>query len=220
MKCYTYFERRFFLDPIINLGIWVINSLCSQSPSVDWDTAPLKRLHSLLSYAKVSCPYRYLYDNAEIPVHVGYVQDFAVGNWALVQNFTPFRLRLEKLNVWFFFTLFCPFLFWIICLHWQNDTKNHWLPAMLTRTGTVVRKNRRRSSGRGSCRRGSAPTVLQAGWAPPSSPRRTFSNTRTYLTPQPSPSKSVTFSFESERRSCYSPDVLSMRRPVSPRYSC
>ncbi|XP_022328265.2 uncharacterized protein LOC111127399 [Crassostrea virginica] len=86
---------------------------------------------------------------------------------------------------------------------------------MLTRTGTVVRKNRRRSSGRGSCRRGSAPTVLQAGWAPPSSPRRTFSNTRTYLTPQPSPSKSVTFSFESERRSCYSPDVLSMRRPSS-----
>lgn len=220
MKCYTYFERRFFLDPIIKLGIWVINSLCSQSPSVDWDTAPLKRLHSLLSYAKVSCPYRYLYDNAEIPVHVGYVQDFAVGNWALVQNFTPFRLRLEKLNVWVFFTLFCPFLFWIICLHWQNDTKKHWLPAMLTRTGTVVRKNRRRSSGRGSCRRGSAPTVLQAGWAPPSSPRRTFSNTRTYLTPQPSPSKSVTFSFESERRSCYSPDVLSMRRPVSPRYSC
>ena len=71
MKCYTYFERRFFLDPIIKLGIWVINSLCSQSPSVDWDTAPLKRLHSLLSYAKVSCPYRYLYDNAEIPVHVG-----------------------------------------------------------------------------------------------------------------------------------------------------
>lgn len=86
---------------------------------------------------------------------------------------------------------------------------------MLTRTGTVVRKNRRRSSGRGSCRRGSAPTVLQAGCVPPSSPRRTLSTTRTYLTPQPSPSKSVTFSFEGERKSCYSPDVLSMRRPVS-----
>lgn len=85
---------------------------------------------------------------------------------------------------------------------------------MLTRTGTVVRKNRRRSSGRGSCRRGSAPTVLQAGCVPPSSPRRNLSNTRTYLTPQPSPSKSVMFSFESERKSCYSPDLVSIRRQV------
>ncbi|XP_062571713.1 uncharacterized protein LOC134233733 [Saccostrea cucullata] len=86
---------------------------------------------------------------------------------------------------------------------------------MLTRTGTVIRKNRRRSSGRGTCRRGSAPTVLQAGCVPPSSPRRHLSNTRTYLTPQPSPSKSVAFSFESERKLCYSPDILSSRRQSS-----
>lgn len=109
MKCYTYFERRFFLDPIIKLGIWVINSLCSQSPSVDWDTAPLKRLHSLLSYAKVSCPYRYLYDNAEIPVHVGYVQDFAVGNWALVQNFTPLGCDWKNWTFGFFLHCFARF---------------------------------------------------------------------------------------------------------------
>lgn len=227
MKCYTYFERRFFLDPIIKLGIWVINSLCSQSPSVDWDTAPLKRLHSLLSYAKVSCPYRYLYDNAEIPVHVGTFHYLSTCKILLLTielwcKTSPF-LGCDWKNWTFgFFFKYCFARFYpeLFCSQWQNDTKNHWLPAMLTRTGTVVRKNRRRSSGRGSCRRGSAPTVLQAGWAPPSSPRRTFSNTRTYLTPQPSPSKSVTFSFESERRSCYSPDVLSMRRPVSLRYSC
>lgn len=124
MKCYTYFERRFFLDPIIKLGIWVINSLCSQSPSVDWDTAPLKRLHSFLSHAKVSCPYRYLYDNAEIPVHVGYVQDFAVGNWALVQNFTPFRLRLEKLNVWVFYIVLPVFIlnYLLALTEWHKKT--------------------------------------------------------------------------------------------------
>ncbi|KAL5011692.1 hypothetical protein ScPMuIL_010243 [Solemya velum] len=69
---------------------------------------------------------------------------------------------------------------------------------MLTRTGTIVRKNRRRSSGKQPPRRGSAPTVLQ-----PTSPVPRHLNldipsigSKRYLTPQPSPAKSVSFSFE------------------------
>ncbi|XP_063414444.1 uncharacterized protein LOC134696533 [Mytilus trossulus] len=71
--------------------------------------------------------------------------------------------------------------------------------SMLVRTGTVVRKNRRRSSSKGSTRRGSAPTVLQPTAPSPSSHLGINQNVRTYLTPQPSPSKSVNFSFDSER---------------------
>lgn len=121
MKCYTYFERRFFLVPIINLGIWVINSLCSQSPSVDWDTAPLKRLHSLLSYTKVSCPYRYLYDNAEIPVHVGTFHYLSTCKILLLTielwcKTSPFLGCDWKNWTFVFLILFFPFLFWIILL--------------------------------------------------------------------------------------------------------
>ncbi|XP_060064842.1 uncharacterized protein LOC132545182 [Ylistrum balloti] len=84
---------------------------------------------------------------------------------------------------------------------------------MLTRTGTVVRKNRRRSSSKGSTRRGSAPTVLQQG-AQCHSPNLNFPpGTRTYLTPQPSPCKSVSFSFSSEGKNCITPDNLSLRQP-------
>ncbi|KAK3099612.1 hypothetical protein FSP39_007041 [Pinctada imbricata] len=81
---------------------------------------------------------------------------------------------------------------------------------MLTRTATVIRKNRRRSSTRSS-RRGSAPTVLQPANPSPIH-KRYNSTTRTYLTPQPSPSKSVTFSFDSEGKISPSGELISTRQ--------
>lgn len=71
--------------------------------------------------------------------------------------------------------------------------------SMLTRTGTTVRKHRRRSLGRVNSRRGSAPTILQQCTSHQTL-LRVNSGKRSYLTPQPSPSKSVSFIFDQERQ--------------------
>lgn len=84
---------------------------------------------------------------------------------------------------------------------------------MLTRTATVIRKNRRRSSSKASNRRGSAPTVLQpSAPSPAPSSRQIGYGKQSYLTPQPSPSKSVTFSYDSECKLAVSPDTLSIHQ--------
>ncbi|XP_036358202.1 uncharacterized protein LOC115211023 isoform X1 [Octopus sinensis] len=82
--------------------------------------------------------------------------------------------------------------------------------SMLTRTGTTVRKHRRRSLGRVNSRRGSAPTILQQCTSQHTL-LRVNSGKRAYLTPQPSPSKSVSFTFDPERRNNVAA-VDSMRR--------
>lgn len=83
---------------------------------------------------------------------------------------------------------------------------------MLTRTATVIRKNRRRSSSKASNRRGSAPTVLQPSAPSPAPSSRIGYGKQSYLTPQPSPSKSVTFSYDSECKLAVSPDMLSIHQ--------
>ncbi|XP_064609310.1 transmembrane protein 272-like [Liolophura sinensis] len=82
--------------------------------------------------------------------------------------------------------------------------------SMLTRTGTTIRKHRRRQSGKS--RRGSAPTILLPSSAPPVTPV-SFNidvNENALLNLQTSPAKSVSFTLEKG----YSPIPSSASREV------
>lgn len=91
-----------------------------------------------------------------------------------------------------------------------GNPDNLVIMSMLTRTGTTIRKHRRRQSGKS--RRGSAPTILLPSSATPVTPV-SFNidvNENALLNLQASPAKSVSFTLEKG----YSPIPSSASREV------